>query len=75
MIFTLFLSYSKNKTESPCTNSRYTQCLKSFSYHLTAVYRFLSDCAGLIDMQSPIQSVCLTVKLNHMSLKLAVDRQ
>ena len=38
MIFTTFFSYSTNKTLSPCTSSRYTQCLKSFSYLLTAVY-------------------------------------
>ena len=37
MIFSIFFSYSKNKTELPCTNSRYTQCLKPFSYLLTAV--------------------------------------
>ena len=37
MIFKTFFSYSTNKIESPCTNSRYSQCLKSFSYLLTVV--------------------------------------
>ena len=37
IIFTTFFSYSTNKTESPCTNSKYSQRLKSFSYLLTAM--------------------------------------
>ena len=37
MIYSIFFSYSTNKIESPCANLRYTQCLKSFSYFLTAV--------------------------------------
>ena len=36
-IFTIFFSYSTNKTESPCANSRYSQCLNCFSYLLPAV--------------------------------------
>ena len=36
-IFSIFFSYSTDKTESPCGNPRYTQCLKCFSYLLTAV--------------------------------------
>ena len=37
-IFTIFFSYSTNKTESPCANSTYSQCLNCFSYLLPAVY-------------------------------------
>ena len=37
IIYSIFFSYSTNKIESPCANPRYTQCLKSFSYLLTAV--------------------------------------
>ena len=36
-IYSIFFSYSTDKTESPCGNPRYTQCLKCFSYLLTAV--------------------------------------
>ena len=36
-IFTTFFSYSTYKTESPCANSRYSQCLDCFSYLLPAV--------------------------------------
>ena len=36
-IFTIFFSYFTNKTESPCANSRYSQCLNCFSYLLPAV--------------------------------------
>ena len=36
-IFTIFFSYSTSKTESPCANSRYSQCLNCFSYLLPAV--------------------------------------
>ena len=43
IIYSIFFSYSTNKTESPCTNPRYTQCLKSFSYLLTAVMLLLED--------------------------------
>ena len=42
MIFTTFFSYSTNKTESPCTNSKYSQCLNCFSYLLPAVSLSLS---------------------------------
>ena len=38
-IFTIFFLYSTNKTESPCANSRYSQCLNCFSYLLPAVLR------------------------------------
>ena len=38
IIFTTFFSYSTNKTELPCANSRYSQCLNCFSYLLPAVY-------------------------------------
>ena len=38
-IYSILFSYSTDKTVSPCANSRYTQCLKCFSYLLTAVYR------------------------------------
>ena len=41
MIFTTFFSYSTNKTESPCANSRYSQCLNCFSYLLQAVKSFV----------------------------------
>ena len=41
MIFTTFFSYSTNKTESPCANSRYSQCLNCFSYLLQAVMSYL----------------------------------
>ena len=37
IIYSIFFSYSTNKIGSPCTNPRYIQCLKSFSYLLTAV--------------------------------------
>ena len=37
IIYSIFFSYSTNKIESTCANPRYTQCLKSFSYLLTAV--------------------------------------
>ena len=37
MIFTTFFSYSTNKTESSCANSRDSQCLNCFSYLLPAV--------------------------------------
>ena len=37
IIFTTFFSYSTNKTELPCANSRYSQCLNCFSYLLPAV--------------------------------------
>ena len=37
IIYSIFFSYSTDKTESPCANPRYTQCLKCFSYLLTAV--------------------------------------
>ena len=39
-IFTIFFSYSTNKTESPCANSRCSQCLNCFSYLLPAVTWF-----------------------------------
>ena len=40
MIFTTyFFSYSTNKTELPCANSMYSQCLNCFSYLLPAVWR------------------------------------
>ena len=42
MIFTTFFSYSTNKTELLCANSRYSQCLNCFSYLLPAVLSFLS---------------------------------
>ena len=42
MIFIIFFSYSIDKTESPWTNSRYSQCLNCFSYLLPAVYTFLN---------------------------------
>ena len=37
IIFRTFFSYSSNKTESPCLNSRYSQCLNCLSYLLPAV--------------------------------------
>ena len=37
MIFTTFFSYSTNKTELPCANSKYSQCLNRFPYLLPAV--------------------------------------
>ena len=37
MIFTTFFSYSTNKTESSCANSRYSQCFNCFSYLVPAV--------------------------------------
>ena len=37
MIFTTFFSYSTNKTELPCANSKSSQCLNCFSYLLPAV--------------------------------------
>ena len=43
MIYSIFFSYSTNKIESPYANPRYTQCLKSFSYLLTAVHDFNSS--------------------------------
>ena len=42
-IYSVFFSYSTDKTESPCGNPRYTQCLKCFSYLLTAVCMFLRE--------------------------------
>ena len=43
-IFTIFFSYSTNKTELHCANSRYSQCLNCFSYLLPAV---CSNCTKL----------------------------
>ena len=40
IIYSIFFSYSTDKTQSLCANPRYTQCLKCFSYLLTAVYPF-----------------------------------
>ena len=46
-IYSIFFSYSTDKTESPCGNPRYTQCLKCFSYLLTAVDRIGWKCRRL----------------------------
>ena len=43
-IFTIFFSYPTNKTEPPCANSRYSQCLNCFSYLLPAVVVPLNLC-------------------------------
>ena len=47
MIFTTFSSYFTNKTELPCANSRYSQCLNCFSYLLPAVHCSFPLCALL----------------------------
>ena len=46
MIFTTFFLYSTNKTESPCANSRYSQCLNCFSYLLPAVVSLAAISVG-----------------------------
>ena len=42
-IFIIFFSYSTNKTESLCANSRYSQCLNCFSFLLPVVYQELKE--------------------------------
>ena len=53
IIYSIFFSYSTNKIESPCANPRYTQCLKSFSYLLTAVVIFFETCSPPLQPKSP----------------------
>ena len=53
-IYSIFFSYSTDKTESSCANSSYTQCLKCFSYLLTAVKGFLRT-RGI---DTFLQSIC-----------------
>ena len=48
MIFTTFFSCSTNKTELPCANSKYSQCLNCFSYLLLAVDTICS-CIEAVD--------------------------
>ena len=38
IIYSIFFSYFTDKTELLCANPRHTQCLKCFSYLLTAVH-------------------------------------
>ena len=52
MIFTTFFSYSTNKTELPCANSKYSQCLNCFSYLLPAVDTICS-CIEAVDKLRP----------------------
>ena len=63
-IFTIFLSYSTNKTESPCTNSRYSQCLNCFSYLLPAV---LCDCRLKTSPERSSQSMVHLEYRSHFS--------
>ena len=69
--FTIFFSYSTNKTESPCANSKYSQCLNCFSYLLPAVSHFAHSFArGKVNFWMAI-FFCLFSILDHSDMHVS----